>query len=95
MSEQQRRDRRAGDEVVQPQDLSMPMWVWTLLGFVLVVAVIIVVIIIGGGRQTTPGEQDTGGQPETMSTTEPAEPETMPAEAPPLPTTTTGTTKPG
>jgi hypothetical protein len=30
-----------------------------------------------------------------MSTTEPAEPETMPAEAPPLPTTTTGTTKPG
>jgi hypothetical protein len=91
---EQRRDQRAGDdagdeEVVRQQDLSVPMWVWTLLGFVLVVAVIIVVIIIGGG-QATPNEQNTGGQPETMSTAEPAEAETMPAEA-----STTHATPPG
>ena len=96
MSEQ-RRDQRAGDagddargEVVQQPDLSVPMWVWTLLGFVLVVAVVIVVIIVGGGRATQSEPNTGGGQPETMSTTEPTEAETMPAEAP-----STNPAKPG
>jgi hypothetical protein len=81
VSEQQRDQRANDDEGVQQPDLSVPMWVWTLLGFVLVVAVIIVVIIIGGGRGTQT-DQNLGGQPETMSTTEPTGAETMPAETP-------------
>ena len=36
------------------EDLSVPMWVWTLLGFALLTAVVIVVIIWGGGRQAEP-----------------------------------------
>ena len=86
----ERRDQTAGGDRVDPggeeqqpsqaQDLSVPMWVWTLLGFALVVAVIIVVIIWGGGqaRQADPG---TEGQSEMTSTTEPSEAETMPTDA--------------
>src|SRR3954468_8658331 len=85
----QRARDEAGDEVAYAQDLSVPMWVWTLLGFVLVVAVIIVVIIWGGG-QKQPANDGTGSTPETMSTTEPAEPETMPAT-----TTSPSATRPG
>lgn len=74
------RTGEAGDEQPQAQDLSVPMWVWTLLGFTLVVAVIIVVIIWGGGqaRQTDPG---TEGQSEVTGTAEPGEAETMPSGA--------------
>jgi hypothetical protein len=62
------------------EDLSVPMWVWTLLGFALVTAVLIVVIIRGGaGRgadQTETYEDDPTAaetQPaDTQPTTEPA-----------------------
>jgi hypothetical protein len=93
----ERRDQTAGkraagaveEQSPPPQDLSVTMWVWTLLGFALVVAVIIVVIIWGGGqpRQTGPA---TEGQPEMTSTTEPTEAETTPSEA-----ANTAATQPG
>ena len=74
MSEQRRRDERrdASDDQAAQQDLSVPMWVWTLIGFALVVAVIIVVIIWGGG-QAPQTDQGTGEQPPES---------TMPAEIP-------------
>ena len=80
----ERQDQAGGDGVDDPvgpqtQDLSVPMWVWTLLGFALVVAVIIVVIIWGGG-QGRPTDQGTEGQSEMTSTTEPSEAETMPSD---------------
>ena len=70
------------DEETRPdaEDLSVPMWVWTLLGFALLTAVVIVVIIWGGARQAVPeGESEAGpttetilGEPTTGPTTEPA-----------------------
>ena len=33
------------------QDLSVPIWVWTVLAFALVVAVMIIVIIWGGAKR--------------------------------------------
>ena len=47
----------AGGEDLPEQDLSVPMWVWTLIGFAVVTAVLIIVIIRGGGAQdATPDE---------------------------------------
>lgn len=34
-----------------PADLSIPMWVWTLLGFAAITAVVIIVIIWGGTKK--------------------------------------------
>jgi hypothetical protein len=49
----------AETEPVAGDDLSIPMWVWTVLGFVLIVAVVIVVIIFGGGKRRQPGGDST------------------------------------
>ena len=41
------------------QDLSVPMWVWTLIGFAVVTTVVIIVIIRGGAADepaTSPDE---------------------------------------
>jgi hypothetical protein len=41
------------------EDLSVPMWVWTLLGFAAVTAVVIVAIILGGrGGEASPPARD-------------------------------------
>jgi hypothetical protein len=73
VSERRRDDRPdAAVDQVAPQDLSVPMWVWTLIGFALVVAIIIIAIIWGGG-QRGPTDQGTGEQPPET---------TMPAEMP-------------
>ena len=71
------------EPAAQGEDLSVPMWVWTLLGFALVTAVVIVVIMWGGARQEEPAEtydvEPALTQPAEM---EPAEtqPTTAPAE---------------
>jgi hypothetical protein len=54
-----------------PQDLSVPMWVWTLIGFAVVTAVLIIVIIRGGAA-------DEDSMPTDDTSDVPAE--TQPAE---------------
>ena len=54
------------------QDLSVPMWVWTLIGFAVVTTVVIIVIIRGGAAE------EPGVAPEE-TTDVPAE--TQPADA--------------
>ncbi len=76
MSEQGQPDeeQRGGGE-----DLSVPMWVWTLLGFALLTAVVIVVIIWGGGtrneldEETGPTTQELIEEPATAATTAPVQ----------------------
>jgi hypothetical protein len=52
-------DDGPADKEDLPQDLSVPMWVWTLLGFALVTAILIIVIIQGGAKQeAAPGSDD-------------------------------------
>ena len=41
----------AGDENVGEPDLSVPMWVWTVIGFVAVTTIVIIVIIRGGAAE--------------------------------------------
>ena len=63
----------AGGEDLPEQDLSVPMWVWTLIGFALVTAVLIIVIIRGGGAE------EPGAAPDEM-TDVPAETQPVDAE---------------
>ena len=52
-------DDHAAEEAGRgPDDLSIPMWVWTLLGFTLVTAVVIIVIIWGGAKKTDLVDED-------------------------------------
>ena len=55
-------ERGQADEVetaaAAGEDLSVPMWVWTLLGFTLVTAVVIIVIIWGGAQKSVGPEED-------------------------------------
>ena len=44
------------------EDLAVPMWVWTVLGFTLLMAVLIVVFIRGGARLETPPESHRDGE---------------------------------
>src|SRR5688572_5501877 len=44
-------DDNAGEGRAGADDLSIPMWVWTLLGFTLVTAVVIIVIIWGAAKK--------------------------------------------
>jgi hypothetical protein len=66
------------------EDLSVPMWVWTLLGFAAVIAVIVIVIIVGSRNapdQQQPGEGDVPASTESLDAdTQPAG--TQPATAP-------------
>ena len=74
------------DEKVEapPQDLSVPIWVWVILGFAMVMAVVIVMIIwAGGGKPPDPGpdeEQEVVVEEEEEAALEEAE--TQPATAP-------------
>ena len=55
-------DGQPGDqaEVVPAQDLSVPIWVWVVLGFAGVMAVVIVMIIWAGGGDPPAGQTDDG-----------------------------------
>lgn len=65
------------DEPRAAEDLSVPMWVWTLLGFALLTAVVIVVIIWGGGKR------DDATEPMTMEPAAETQPNGRPAESRP------------
>jgi hypothetical protein len=67
------------DDEGEMQDLSVPMWVWTVLGFALVVAVVIIVIIWGGAKRG--GMQDPSEVIDESAETQPAE--TQPADMEP------------
>ena len=76
MSEQGPADdgvENAADDAAE--DFSMPMWVWTVLAFVLLMAAVIVVIIRGGAKQDpgTTGAPDAGGATLTQPATQPIE----------------------
>ena len=45
------------------QDLSVPMWVWTLIGFAVVTTVVIIVIIRGGGTEEPVAPDETTDVP--------------------------------
>lgn len=81
--EQRVSEQEPGDDV-EMQDLSVPMWVWTLLGFALIVAVVTIVIIWGGAKRggaelpVDTGDESAETQP---AETQPAE--TQPADAEP------------
>ena len=83
MSEQGPVDE-GGDEEVDggaAEDFSVPMWVWTVLAFVLLMAVVIVVIIRGGAKRDVPAEP--GGAGAGAAVTQPVEePVTQPATQP-------------
>ena len=74
-------EREPGDEEEEVQDLSVPMWVWTVLGFALLVAVVIIVIIWGGAKR---GGEVPADVTDDYSETQPAE--TQPGEAQPVET---------
>ena len=61
----------AGDEGLPQQDLSVPMWVWTVIGFVAVTTVVIIVIIRGGAAEEPPVAPDE--TTEAVAETQPAE----------------------
>ena len=61
------------------EDLSIPMWVWTLLGFALLTAVAIVVIIWGGASRA---ERDAETELSPMTETVVEDPATGPATQP-------------
>jgi hypothetical protein len=63
----EQRDGMRADGGREVEDLSVPMWVWTLLGFALVVAVIIVVIISGGGQARQNDQAPGGAASETVN----------------------------
>ena len=70
-------DRRSptGEEDAPQQDLSVPMWVWTLIGFAVVTAVLIIVIIRGGATdESAPASGDEGM--DVPAETQPAEAQT-------------------
>lgn len=49
MTEQGPPDEAPEEQAAAPADMSMPIWVWVILGFALVMAVVIVMIIWAGG----------------------------------------------
>ena len=61
------------------QDLSVPMWVWTVLGFALIVSVVIILIIWGGAKRAGVGTP--ADAVDESVETQPAE--TRPAETQP------------
>ena len=59
------------------EDFSVPMWVWTVLAFVLLMAVVIVVIIRGGAKRG--GARGDGSETSGAAVTQPVEqPATQP-----------------
>jgi hypothetical protein len=71
------------DEATQPPtDMSVPIWVWVILGFALVMAVVIVMIIWAGGGGTE--HLDAAEEEVIIEEVAPAEdaPATGPATAP-------------
>ena len=79
-------DEEQGEEH-HPSDLSVPWWVWVILGFALVMAVVIVIIIWSGGGSAPEGTQGPDAAEveeeyvdEEYVDEEAAEPTTEPAE---------------
>jgi hypothetical protein len=67
-------------EDVAAEDFSVPMWVWTVLAFVLLMAVVIVVIIRGGAKREEPANGMGSEAPVTQPATQAGEqPVTQPA----------------